>query len=79
MANTPHELTEEFPAEAQKIHVLKAENAHFAKLVEEYHEVNRAVHAAETRVTPMDEGAEEGLRRRRVVLKDEIWQMLQVA
>ncbi|MDE3080327.1 MAG: DUF465 domain-containing protein [Paracoccaceae bacterium] len=79
MANTPHELTEEFPAEAQKIHALKAENAHFAKLVEDYHEVNRAVHAAETRVTPMDEETEEGLRRRRVALKDEIRRMLQAA
>lgn len=79
MANTPHELTEEFPADAQKIHALKVENAHFAKLVEDYHEVNRAVHAAETRVAPMDDEAEEQLRRRRVALKDEIWQMLQAA
>lgn len=79
MANTPHALTEEFPAEAQKIHALKAANAHFAKLVEEYDEVNRAVHAAETRLTPMDEETEEGFRRRRVALKDEIWQMLQAA
>ena len=79
MANTPHELTEEFPAESAKIHALKGANAHFARLVEEYHEVNRAVHAAETRVQPVDGPEEEALRRKRMVLKDEIWKMLQAA
>ncbi|MBI1219167.1 MAG: DUF465 domain-containing protein [Rhodobacteraceae bacterium] len=79
MANTPHELTEEFPAEAAKIHALKIENAHFARLVEEYHEVNRAVHAAETMTVPTDDAHEEELRRKRMVLKDEIWKILQAA
>ena len=79
MANTPHELVEEFPAEAQKIHTLKEENAHFAKLVDEYHEVNRAVHGAETRAEPTDDAHEEDLRRRRAALKDAIWNMLKAA
>lgn len=79
MSKTPHELTEEFPAEAAKIHTLKGANAHFARLVEEYHEVNRAVHAAESRVQVLDEPEEEALRRKRVALKDEIWKMLQAA
>lgn len=79
MANTPHELHEEFPAEAEKIHALKGANSHFAKLVDEYREVNRAVHAAETRVQVIDEPEEEALRRKRMALKDEIWKMLQAA
>lgn len=77
MSNTPHELAEEFPAEAAKIHALKTENAHFARLVDEYHAVNRDVHRAETRVEPMDDAHEAELRHRRVQLKDEIWKMLQ--
>lgn len=76
MANTPHELAEEFPAEAARIHALKAANAHFARLVEEYHAVNRAVHGAESRTEPTDEAREEELRRRRLTLKDEIRRML---
>ena len=79
MAHTPHELAEEFPADLAKIHTLKGADAHFARLVDEYHEVNRAVHAAETRLEAMDEAAEEALRRKRMALKDEIWKRLQAA
>ena len=39
MSHTPHELAEEFPAEVEKMHRLKQDNAHFAKLFDEYHEV----------------------------------------
>lgn len=76
MANTPHELAEEFPAEAGKISALKETDAHFARLVEDYHTVNRAVHRAETRVEPVSEEHEAELRRQRAALKDDIWQRL---
>lgn len=76
MSNTPHELHEEFPEHAEKISELKQSNAHFAKLADEYHEVNRAVHRAETNVEPMETLAETDLRKRRGVLKDEIWGIL---
>ena len=77
MSNTPHELHEEFPAEADRIHTLKLSNAHFAKLVEEYHQVNRDVHRAETLTEPVAPAHETELRHRRVQLKDEIWKMIQ--
>ncbi|SEN25378.1 hypothetical protein SAMN04488103_10434 [Gemmobacter aquatilis] len=76
MANTPHELAEEFPAEAGKISALKETDAHFARLVEEYHEVNRKVHRAETLVEPMAPEHETDLRKQRSALKDQIWQRL---
>ncbi|GHC14497.1 MULTISPECIES: YdcH family protein [Gemmobacter] len=76
MSNTPHELAEEFPAEAGKISALKETDAHFARLVDEYHEVNRAVHRAETRVEALSEEHEAELRRKRAALKDQIWQRL---
>ena len=76
MSNTPHELSEEFPDQADAIHTLKTSNAHFAKLVDEYHEVNRAVHRAETNVEPTDELHEQELRKQRMALKDEIARML---
>ncbi|NJM81650.1 MAG: DUF465 domain-containing protein [Tabrizicola sp.] len=79
MAHTPHELSEEFPAEAEKIHALKAKDPHFARLVEEYHEVNRAVHRAETRSEPVTEEHEAELRRHRSHLKDHIWSHLREA
>lgn len=76
MSHTAHELTEEFPAEAARIHDLKLKDAHFAKLVEDYHTVNRAVHRAETRVDVMDNAAEASLRQKRLHLKDDIFRRL---
>ncbi|WP_438991253.1 YdcH family protein [Lentibacter sp.] len=76
MSNTPHELHAEFPEFGAKISEMKAANAHFAKLAEEYHEVNRAVHRAETNVAPTDQFNEETLRKTRAALKDEIYKML---
>ncbi|WP_425091966.1 YdcH family protein [Tropicimonas sp. S265A] len=76
MSNTPHELAEEFPDKVAVMSTLKAEDAHFARLFDEYHEVNRAVHRAETRVEAISDAAEEELRRTRMRLKDEIWTMI---
>jgi len=72
MSHVPHELHEEFPDAADKIRDLNQSNTHFAKLTEEYHEVNRQIHRIETNVEPADEGFEKQLRRQRLVLKDEI-------
>lgn len=79
MPNTPHQLAEEFPEKIDAMHALKAENAHFARLFDEYHEVNSAVHRAETNIAPTDDFNEEAMRRKRMQLKDEIWGMLKDA
>jgi hypothetical protein len=79
MSHTPHELHDEFPGQADRIAALKAEDAHFAKLADEYHAINRQVHRAETNVEPMSGAAETELRKRRAALKDEIAAMLNAA
>ncbi len=79
MSHTPHELAEDFPGDAEKIHALKVSNPHFARLMDEYHEVNRAVHRAETGVEPCDQLAETQMRKDRMRLKDEIAGMLSKA
>ncbi|MGX1096760.1 YdcH family protein [Amorphus sp. MBR-141] len=76
MSNTPHELAEEFPEHADAMHRLKAENAHYAKLSDEYHELNRAIHRAETDVEPTGDAHMEDMRKRRLALKDEIYGIL---
>lgn len=76
MSHTPHELHEEFPALADRIHALKVSDAHFARLADEYHAVNREVHRAETGVAPGDSLAESALRKKRSHLKDEIARIL---
>ena len=79
MSNTPHELHEEFPEHAEKISQLKTSNAHFAKLSDEYHTINRAVHRAETDVAPTDDVHMVDMRKKRAALKDEIYRMLSAA
>ena len=76
MSNTPHELGDDFPGQADLIHELKTTNAHFANLADRYHEINRAVHRAETDVEPTDDLHMGELRRERMRLKDEIAVML---
>lgn len=72
MSHTPHELAEEFPEHKEKIHDLKMNDAHFSKMVDKYHEVNRAVHRMETRIEPVTDEVEEQTRRERMQLKDQI-------
>jgi len=76
MSNTPHELHEEFPTKVAKMTALKAEDAHFARLAEEYHTINRAVHRAETNVEPVEELVEVEMRKTRAALKDQIYAYL---
>jgi uncharacterized protein len=79
MSHTPHELAEEFPHATDLIARLKQDDAHFARLADEYHIVNRAIHRAETLVEPVAEHHEAELRRKRMVLKDDIARALAAA
>lgn len=76
MSHVPHELAEEFPEFVEKMHDLKVSDKHFEKMFNDYHEINRKVHAAETNVKPREELAEVDLRKRRGALKDEIYAYL---
>lgn len=72
MSHVAHELHEEFPEKAEAIHALKASNAHFARIAEEYHTLNRAIHRMETNVEPVDDATLEDAKKKRLALKDEI-------
>jgi len=72
MAHTPHELADDFPEYADKIHELKMNHTHFSRLADEYHAINREVHRVETGVEAASQEREEELRRTRMRLKDEI-------
>lgn len=72
MTHVAHELSEEFPAEVEAIQTLRASNAHFARLADRYHEINRTIHRMETNVEPADDFTLEDLKKERLKLKDEI-------
>ena len=72
MSHTPHELIEEFADKADVMQTLKQNDAHFARLYEAYHTVNRAIHRAETNVAPTDDAHMTEMRKERMALKDQI-------
>ncbi len=76
MSHTPHELHEEFPEFADRIHALKASDRHFARLADEYHRLNRTVHRAETDIEPTSDEHLEEMKKQRLKLKDEIFALL---
>jgi len=79
MSHVPHELHEEFPDAGDALHKLKVSNAHFAKLAEEYHEVNREIHRIEAEIEPASDEVTEDLKKKRLHLKDQIAAMLAAA
>jgi len=76
MSHTPHELAEEFPEHTALMHDLREKDAHFTKLSDAYHTINRAVHRAETDVEPTSDDHLVDMRKERLHLKDEIYRYL---
>lgn len=76
MSEAQHDLVTEFPNFKDRIHELKVSNAHFRKLFEDYHEVTRTIARAEQRIDLISNTEEEQLRKKRLVLKDELYAMM---
>jgi len=72
MSHVPHELAEEFPEYADKIHELKLSNNHFRNLAEQHHTVNREIHRIETESEAASDMRWEELKKKRLNLSDEI-------
>ena len=79
MLNEKHDLIHELPEHREAIHKLKTSNNHFARLFDEYHEVDHEVHRIETDVeTTSDEYLEEK-KKQRLHLKDELLKIIKNA
>ena len=76
MAAVHHDLVTEFPESRDQIHNLKLNNAHFAKLFDEYHTLNREVIRIEGEGIPLADETFENLKKARLKLKDELYAML---
>jgi uncharacterized protein YdcH (DUF465 family) len=70
--NTPHELDEMFPQAKAAMHELKTHNAHFARLADEYHLINRAIHRMETNVEPTSDASRRDLNNDRGAQESEL-------
>ncbi|MFC3097421.1 YdcH family protein [Alteraurantiacibacter palmitatis] len=76
MSHTPHELAAEFPQDAAAIHALKTQDAHFAKLADAYHDLNREIHRIESEIEAASDERTEMLKKKRLALLDEISPMI---
>lgn len=76
MSQQHHDLVHELPQYKDKIHTLKTSNAHFRKLFDEYHDLNRAIESMESEVTPTATATEEQAKRKRLQLKDQMVAMM---
>lgn len=70
--HTPNELTTIFKRDRDLITRLKQEDAHFARLADEYHEVNRQVHRIEAETEAASDERTETLKKQRLALLDTI-------
>ncbi len=72
-----HDIVTEFPQLKDKIHALRAHNAHFAKLFEQYDSLNHRIATYEGGVGSITDEALEIEKKKRLKIKDEIAHMLQ--
>lgn len=71
-----HHLAHEFPEYKDKIHELKMSNPAFAALLEKYNSLDDEIYRIEEQIeTPSDEYT-ENLKKQRLLLKDELFQLL---
>ncbi|MBO6608959.1 YdcH family protein [Altererythrobacter sp.] len=70
--HTPNELTAIFKRDRDLLTRLKAKDAHYARLADQYHEVNREVHRIEAETEAASDERTETLKKQRLALLDEI-------
>lgn len=71
-----HRLAQEFPEFKEKIHVLKSSNNEFALLFDQYDVLDKEIYRIEEQIeTPSDEYT-ENLKKQRLHIKDNLFQML---
>jgi uncharacterized protein YdcH (DUF465 family) len=74
--HVPHELKDEFPTQAALVERLTKTNYEFGRLVAAYGEVNRQIWRIESEDEPTTDEALEKLKKRRLLLKDDIAALL---
>jgi len=76
MFGEKHDLLHEFPEHKDKIHELKLSNAHFAKLFEQYHEVEHEVRRIEEGNETTSDDYLEQKKKERLKLKDDLFAII---
>jgi uncharacterized protein YdcH (DUF465 family) len=77
MSVEKHTLLQDFPDHHHTIRHLKMHDRHFARLFDEYHELDHKVRRFETGVEHTTDEDVHALKTQRVNLKDELFAMVQ--
>ncbi|KEO88732.1 hypothetical protein EH31_14925 [Erythrobacter longus] len=77
--HTPNELTEIFKRDRDLVTQLKGTDGHFARLADEYHEVNRQVHRIEAEAEAASDERFETLKKQRLSLLDQLTAIVSAA
>lgn len=76
MTIAKHDLVHEFPELRERIHALKTSDHHFARLFEEYHDLDHEVRRIEEGVENTSDAYLETRKKMRLLLKDQLYGML---
>jgi len=71
-----HPLISELPEHRERIHTLKAEDAHFRRLFDEYHEVDKTIYRMDENIEPASDQTMEKFKVHRLALKDQLLSIL---
>jgi uncharacterized protein len=69
-----HDLTNEFPTLARRVNQLQATNGRFARLYDQHALIDRDIQHAERRGM-LDDFSLESMKKKRLKLKDDLYQM----
>ena len=79
MFNEKHDLAHEFPEHRELIRQLKSVNLHFSKLFDDYHKIDHEVLRIETGIENSSDEYLEQQKKKRLYLKDELFQLIRMA
>ncbi|MBC9252280.1 GTP-binding protein [Pseudomonas alcaligenes] len=74
-----HPLSREFPEYRQQLQTLHAEDAHFARLAQQYESLDKRIYEVEDGRESLNDLALHALKNERVALKDQIAECLRKA
>ncbi|MFP4062290.1 MAG: DUF465 domain-containing protein [Halochromatium sp.] len=76
MLGEMHDVLHEFPELEDKIDEMRASNAAFAELMDDYDELDAKVRHLEELGTPVADETIEDLKKQRLLLKDRLYDLL---
>lgn len=78
MSLEKHSLVKEFPDHQHTIRHLKMNDKHFAKLFDEYHELDHEIFSIESSNNSTSDEYLDELKKKRVALKDTLYKSVRV-